>query len=222
MGNDEGRALMEETVRDFLDGITDFGNVKDRICFRLVNTERNRDFLSAAPHRNFMDLSTAYYICFEMSDGRFASVAVNDRIMEDWGVTEDQLWDTAFANTQKIFPADVGRIHDVMAELAGAAMETPDEESGMVIVTNGKKWYGAGAVFYDTVLTHLTDILGEKIFLLPSSVHEFIALTDDGKTDPAILAEMVRNINREMVSEKEYLSDSVYHYEKDGEIKIVS
>ena len=172
--------------------------------------------------QNFMDLSTAYYICFEMPDGRFASVAVNDRIMEDWGVTEDQLWDTAFANTQKIFPADVGRIHDVMAELAGAAMETPDEESGMVIVTNGKKWYGAGAVFYDTVLTHLTDILGEKIFLLPSSVHEFIALTDDGKTDPAILAEMVRNINREMVSEKEYLSDSVYHYEKDGEIKIVS
>lgn len=222
MGNDEGRALMEETVRDFLDGITDFGNVKDRICFRLVNTERNRDFLSAAPHRNFMDLSTAYYICFEMPDGRFASVAVNDRIMEDWGVTEDQLWDTAFANTQKIFPADVGRIHDVMAELAGAAMETPDEESGMVIVTNGKKWYGAGAVFYDVVLTRLTDILGEKIFLLPSSVHEFIALTDDGKTDPAILAEMVRNINREMVSEKEYLSDSVYHYEKDGEIKIVS
>ena len=214
--------MMEETVRDFLDGITDFGNVKDRICFRLVNTERNRDFLSAAPHRNFMDLSTAYYICFEMSDGRFASVAVNDRIMEDWGVTEDQLWDTAFANTQKIFPADVGRIHDVMAELAGAAMETPDEESGMVIVTNGKKWYGAGAVFYDDVLTRLTDILGEKIFLLPSSVHEFIALTDDGKTDPAILAEMVRNINREMVSEKEYLSDSVYHYEKDGEIKIVS
>lgn len=222
MGNDEGRALMEETVRDFLDGITDFGNVKDRICFRLVNTERNRDFLSAAPHRNFMDLSTAYYICFEMPDGRFASVAVNDRIMEDWGVTEDQLWDTAFANTQKIFPADVGRIHDVMAELAGAAMETPDEESGMVIVTNGKQWYGAGAVFYDDVLTRLTDILGEKIFLLPSSVHEFIALTDDGKTDPAILAEMVRNINREMVSEKEYLSDSVYHYEKDGEIKIVS
>ena len=222
MGNDEGRALMEETVRDFLDGITDYGNVKDRICFRLVNTERNRDFLSAAPHRNFMDLSTAYYICFEMPDGRFASVAVNDRIMEDWGVTEDQLWDTAFANTQKIFPADVGRIHDVMAELAGAAMETPDEESGMVIVTNGKKWYGAGAVFYDDVLTRLTDILGEKIFHLPSSVHEFIALTDDGKTDPAILAEMVRNINREMVSEKEYLSDSVYHYEKDGEIKIVS
>jgi hypothetical protein len=53
-------------------------------------------------------------------------------------------------------------------------------------------------------------------------VHEFIALADDGKTDPAILAEMVRNINREMLSEKEYLSDSVYHYEKDGEMKVVS
>ena len=222
MGNDEGRALTEEAIRDFLDGITDYGNVKERICFRLVNTERNCDFLSVAPHRDFMDLSAAYYVCFEMPDGRFASVAVNSRLMDDWGVTEEEMWGTAFVNTQKIFPADIGRMNEVLAGMTGGNPDIPGEGNGLVIVTNGKKWYGAGAVFYDDVLTRLTDILGEKIFLLPSSVHEFIVLADDGKTEPAMLAEMVRNINRDMLSEKEYLSDSVYHYERGGEISIIS
>ena len=222
MRNDDERILMEETVRDFLEGITAYGNVKDRICFRLVNTKRNREFLDAAPHRDFMDLSAVYYMCFEMTGGKLASITVTDRMADEWGVTEEELWETAFANTQNILPADTMRLEDAISALWGNTAASPDEGNRMVVATNTKKWHGAATIFYDDVLTRLTDILGERIFLLPSSVHEFIAIADDGNTDPAVLAEMVRSINRDMVSGRDFLSDSVYRYEKGGGITIAA
>ena len=222
MRNDDERILMEETVRDFLEGISAYENVKDRICFRLVNTERNWEFLEAAPHRDFMDLSAVYYVCFEVTGGRYASITVTDRMADEWGVTEEELWETAFINTQKNLPAETMRMEDAISAFWGNTAAAPEEGNGMVVATNIKKWYGAATIFYDDVLTRLTDILGERIFLLPSSVHEFIAIADDGSTDPAFLAEMVRGINRDMVSGRDFLSDSVYRYEKGGGITIAA
>ena len=221
MRNDE-RVQMEETVRDFLEGITAYENVKDRICFRLVNTERNWEFLSAAPHRDFMDLSAVYYVCFEMTGGKLASITVTDRMADEWEVTEEELWEAAFANTQNILPAETGGLRDFASAFIGGTGSEPDEGNGMVVATNIKKWHEAATIFYDDVLAGITDILGERIFLLPSSVHEFIAIADDGNTDPAVLAEMVRSINRDLVSGRDFLSDSVYRYEKGGGITIAA
>lgn len=224
MRNEGGCTQIDVAIREFLDGISDYGNVKDRICFRLINTGRNRDFLDTVPHRDFLDLSAAYYVCFEMADGRFTNVAVTTRMADAWGVEEKELWEAAFVNTQRILPADVGYIQDVVAELADVFGEDGEgtAESGkqMVVATNQKKWHGAGSIFYDDVLTRLTDILGRKIFLLPSSVHEFLAVADDGMTDPGFLAGMVRSINTGMLPDNEFLSDNVYRYEKGGEITI--
>ena len=222
--NENGVTAMEDTASVFLDGITDYEKVKDRICYRLVNTERSRDFLSTAPHRDFMDLSAAYYVCFELPDGRFASAAVTDRLAANWKVDEAELWNAAFENTQRIFPAHTGTLRSELAGLASLGGEeytaAEAENNGIAIAPNEMKRYGAGSILYDGVLTRLTDIIVDNIFLLPSSVHEFLAVADDGMTDPGTLAGMVRSINTEIVSNAEVLSDHVYRYEKGGEITI--
>ena len=69
-------------------------------------------------------------------------------------------------------------------------------------------------------LGSLFDGSGGRIFILPSSVHELIAIADDGNVSPQMLKDIVRDINRTTLNEQEFLSDSVYRYEKGGELKI--
>ena len=61
--------------------------------------------------------------------------------------------------------------------------------------------------FYDKTRNGIT----QKI--LPSSVHEVLAIPDDGKQDPKHLKRMVETVNRNEVSVSEQLSDNVYYYD---------
>ena len=49
---------------------------------------------------------------------------------------------------------------------------------------------------------------------------ELIAIADDGNVNPQMLKDMVRDINRTVLNEQEFLSDNVYRYERGGEITI--
>lgn len=55
--------------------------------------------------------------------------------------------------------------------------------------------------------------LGEPFYILPSSRHEVILLPDRCGLETADLAEMVKDVNRQVVDEKDVLSDHVYHFD---------
>ena len=51
-----------------------YDGVKDRIVFKLINTAKNRKFLSTVPHRSFLDLSVVFYVLLEVTaDGTAAA-----------------------------------------------------------------------------------------------------------------------------------------------------
>ena len=52
------------------------------------------------------------------------------------------------------------------------------------------------------------------LYILPSSVHEVIAVSSD-MGSPEMLAQMVVEVNMQEVSLDERLSNQVYHYDKD-------
>ena len=56
--------------------------------------------------------------------------------------------------------------------------------------------------------------LGGNFFLLPSSVHEILAVPDDGQIDYRELSETVYDINRTIVEPREFLSDKVQYYDR--------
>ena len=49
--------------------------------------------------------------------------------------------------------------------------------------------------------------------ILPSSIHELILLADDGTLTVEELQNTVREINETEVSESDFLSNEVYHYD---------
>ena len=86
-------------------------------------------------------------------------------------------------------------------------------ENQMYVISNSNSVNGASAIFYSDALAELSDRLGGvDLFVLPSSVHEVIAVSTDMGT-PEMLAQMVQEVNGTQVSLEEQLSDHVYKFD---------
>ena len=132
-------------------------------------------------------------------------------------------------NTPELLPARVQDMRDVMVDMFGmsdapeeAGEAFPDEVYGdsMFVVSNSAKINGASVMFYpNNVLGRLADKLGDDLYILPSSIHETIAIRATG-ADPDALAEMVKEVNDTQVAKEERLSYHVYHF--DGKTGVLS
>ena len=72
--------------------------------------------------------------------------------------------------------------------------------------------------FYNMVMESVKEKLGGDILLLPSSVHEVIAIPS-GMYGAEL--ETVTRVNTEVLDKEQYLSDSVYAYSrKTGRVEI--
>lgn len=206
-------------------GILDMDNARDNIVFQVVNTMQNEDMLRDMPHRDYQDLSIIYRWVVAVDERGIQSTVVRDNLAKQLGMTEADLFKCAVENTRRIFPPMVKSMNDVMrdmmmsdgmpAEIADMMLEEMPADRTMWIISNERGVNGAGSMLYEDVLHKLAMQLESDLYLLPSSVHECIAVSVD-MGDPYELAEMVNEINMSQVSLEERLSNQVYHYDKDA------
>ena len=205
-------------------GILDMDNARDNIVFQVVNTMQNEDMLRDMPHRDYQDLSIIYRWVVAVDERGIQSTVVRDNLAKQLGMTEADLFKCAVENTRRIFPPMVKSMNDVMrdmmmsdgmpAEIADMMLEEMPADRTMWIISNDRGVNGAGSMLYEDVLHKLAMKLESDLYLLPSSVHECIAVSVD-MGDPYELAEMVNEINMYQVSLEERLNQ-VYHYDKDA------
>ena len=202
-----------------------FDNPEEKIVFQLINTEQNKDMLAHVPHREWKDLSIIYRWVIAVDDRGVQSTVVRDNLAKQLGMTEADLFKCAVENTRRILPPVVKSMNDVIrdmfisdgmpVEMADMMIEEMPADRMMWIISNEKGINGAGSMLYEDVLHKLAMQLESDLYLLPSSVHECIAVSVD-MGDPYELAEMVNEINMSQVSLEERLSNQVYHYDKDA------
>ena len=199
---------------DITEKVTDAAFARERLCYRLVNGEKNTELLERIPHRDFLDLSIVYYLSVDAGNGSHASILVDSRMARCWGMSEPDLYRIARENTPRLFPAETGGLADV---LRGALGVFPLGDGGpdLRIVTNKGKFYGAAAILYDGVLEAEAERAGGDIYVLPSSVHEVLVLKKADGFGVEGMAAMIREINESEVSPEEVLSDSLYCYSKE-------
>ena len=89
---------------------------------------------------------------------------------------------------------------------------SPDQ--AMYVISNDRGLNGAISMLYEDKLHGLAEEIGTDLYIMPSSVHEVIAVSSN-MGDPNELAQMVAEINMDQVSLEERLSNQVYHYDKD-------
>jgi hypothetical protein len=104
--------------------------------------------------------------------------------------------------------------NEMPPEIADMMISEMPPEQQMYVISNEKKINGAVSMLYEDVLYDLAEKLGSDLYILPSSVHEVIAISAT-MGDPNELADMVTEINMGQVALDERLSNQVYHYDKE-------
>ena len=218
-----------EEFSDVAQMYSNYDAVKDKIVMAVVNTAKNRELLSQVPHTEREDLSLIYKVVVGTGADGIGSITIRNEHMEQWGVTVDEIHEMAMKNTKEILPVTVQTMTEVMREMFGSD-GMPEEMAEMMfsdmplnqqmfIISNKSKVNGAASMFYEDTLSELADKIGTSLYILPSSVHEVIAVSTDMGT-PEALAGMVREVNGGQVAPEEQLSDHVYKC--DAKAKIIS
>ena len=199
--------------------LKDYSQVKEKLFIRVSDAKENEAFLRMAPHKEVDGLAISYHIAFEGLHGVEASTPVTYKMMEMFGVTEEQLHADALESTQRLYPVQYTSMAEVMNKMMGIDADMdPDmmpatEGPQLMVLTNMQGIHGAATLFYPGQLEAIAQQMGSDFFVLPSSVHETLILPDDGTAEPDSLQFMVREINQSTVAPEDRLSDFVYHYD---------
>ena len=140
--------------------------------------------------------------------GEVANIQVTDSLLRQCGLAIDEAFAIAMKNIESV--AQISPIRTVLEELLGEELPDGDNEPKMIIVSNEQRCNGAPLMFSKKIQSELLEIFGKKaVYVLPSSIHEFIAVSasympiDD-------MREMVRTINENEVDPEDRLTDEVY------------
>ena len=220
----EAAEAMDEVFKEATIPPLDISTAKDNIIFQLVNTVQNEDMLKNKPHREFHDLSVMYRWVVSVEEKQMSTIVINNSLAESLGMDEEQLFKAAVENTRRIMPPVVQSMNEVMRdifvadgmpkELADLMVGEQEPEMTMWIITNESKIDGAASMLYEDKLHNLAESVGTDLYILPSSVHEVIAVSVE-MGEPEELAQMVSEVNMAQVELGERLSNQVYHYDKD-------
>ena len=207
------------------DIIMDYERIKDYICGKVVNTERNAELLSDVPNIPLCDLSIIFFVKLPDFKEQTASITIHNSLMDSWGVDTDTLYEVAKNNTPRLLPGNVRSMESVLPGLfydePGDFLSTgfddihPADEFRLYVATNNARVNGAAVFLYDNLLLGFAERIGADFFILPSSIHELLFLPDTKAMDVEALRDMVKSVNTSEVRPEEVLSDNVYHYSRE-------
>ena len=202
----------ESEVKDF---VSDYEKVKDHTYLRLI--PGNSPVLSDTPHRMIEDMALVVNIHLEnFSDENGRScVVVTKPLMDMYGINEAQLFADAERNSLAEEPLVFTPLCDMIRSLIESNEVPSPEEAGIVtyIATNKSGFHGASVLAYPEFAEKAAETIGGSFYMLPSSVHEFILIKDDGKPNAKDLNKMVKNVNETVLEPRDLLSSQCYHYD---------
>ena len=196
--------------------ITDYETVKDHLVMQVVPVEPNKEMLENIPHKTVEDIAVVYRVEIPGSTDGSATTLVTNPLLDQYGVTAEQLHTDAVAAQVANHPPVLKNMSEMMAEMSGGLMDMPESPMWVATVEGGMN--GASVTQLPDFLQEAAERLGGDYFVLPSSVHEVLFIRDDGSFEREALETMVKGVNATEVSEADFLSDSVYHYDSDDHI----
>ena len=193
-------------------------NSKDKIFFRLVNTEANQFLISNVPHKTWNDLSVIYYVDFGTDgDNCHQTLVITDMMCDFLGFSVEDLDKLARANAERVLQASISGMSSILAVFGYGDKQPSNEELAdnetLYVLTNTKKFLGASTVLYSNLISDFAKKMNfENIFIIPSSIHEVLLLPDRGNMSIQDLNKMVCDINNSLLDPEEVLSSNCYIY----------
>lgn len=190
-----------------------FEMISDKVIYRLVSFEKNKELLESVPYVKFMDLAIIYYLMMDITENGTAAMLIRNEHMEKWGTDAKEIHRMAAANTEKLLPYEFYTMKAMLSELGADILEVRNDI--MYILTNKARCYGAAAILYEDRLEQIGRFLGENYYVIPSSVHEVIIIGEkDAWGGREALEDMIRDVNDTEIDPEEILSYHAYYYDR--------
>lgn len=167
-----------------MDFFKDYEKVKDKICYRLIHYEMNKEFLEKVPYIPFLDLAIVFFYSFDNEQIGKGTIAIYNSHKETWKVSNAELLERAKENTTRLYPSEVLPMTDVLEMIMdrGADKDLKDsfyeekeellETLPMHVLSNTARFLGAICMLYPEVLENVFRETNEGFYILPSSIHE--------------------------------------------------
>ena len=184
--------------------------------------------LQKVPHRPFFDLEIVYYMGTD-EFGKEGEFLIDDYVAKRLGISENDLFQHAVNNLKHVIPVTLEPIQDVILksfEMPCIEDITEGEQcllcdlmgsnphNDIWVFSNEHKRYGASAVLSLERLQPLAQYLSSDLYLLPSSVHEMLVAPAECFCIRDLKTLLSEVTHLEVTSENEYLSESIYRYDR--------
>ncbi len=161
-----------ENRPDFnLDELTDYDKMKQTLAMEVVSAERNADLLERVPHRNLEDMAVVYRFVLNDDESGRGTILVTNKMLENYGVSADQLHEDAMKNAPEIKPAIIRGMSEVLGQqmgvedLAAIGLDIPPEEEMMFVATVEGNIHGAGVIAYQDFMEKASERVGGGEFI---------------------------------------------------------
>lgn len=199
----------------------DYESIREYLVIRPLNYEKNTERVEKGVYNVTGDIALTLYVSIGNFSGLYTSSMVPKVVFEGWNRSREQVMNDAMENTYRLFPPrlfnwlDAERFGD---EDYGIFME-PDKEVRLdrsafaTFVTTKSQINGAIAIFLPGVAKRLGELIGNDLFIAFTSMHE-AAVHNCEKVYPETIRESLKELNRELPSEDDFLSEKVYYYNR--------
>lgn len=226
--------------RRFLNGpcltLDNFQPIKSKVMFVLASKPDNAAALNHIPYRHILDL-VMYYQLYMGGEEDYCRTVGNDDL-EEWHIKEQDLYEAAMENTQKLFPPvlqimkpqvdhiELVTVAETPEEILKYTAHLQDKKAPMYVLTTRQGWYGAGCILYAHLLEQISDSCKESLVILPVSPHYVILIQDaiqGGKNGIGISGWNELMSFFKGLGKTEALSDHIYSFDRaDRTLKIAA
>lgn len=153
--------------------------------------------------------------------GGAAKVVIGSDILEACGMTRNEVFSAAYKNLdageviirsmfdlEKVFTMPGG--FDALDCLT--VDDLTDDDLQMYFITNKDGFFGAMSLFGNDTVKRIGEKLGDY-YIIPSSIHEMIIVKKTDGMEPDFVIDMIRQINDNVVDDKDILSYELYQYD---------
>ncbi len=149
----------------------DWNRLKDYVVAYLMSSDKDEEYLDYYPHKEFHDMLLFYQFIFVREDGARMFCQINWNMLEKYGISIEELHDTAMDNLAYQTEFGIGNLDEEIKTITDE--NTPKFKA--IAISNTKRFIGANVVLDAKFMSMVADLLGDQFYLISPSHHEWIA-----------------------------------------------
>lgn len=205
-----GNANMEELLQ--------WDNIKDKVVCRLINMEKNKEMLKNVPYIPWFDLAVIFCIVLKDDTEEMATAMINQNLCRTWKKSVEDLMKVAKKKTVSLFPPKKESLRNIIESMMGKSDLPYDNiKDNMIVLTNTKLSHGAITFLYPKVLSEIAKEWQADLYIIPCGIHETIAMPANVIERQKVLS-VIKDMNEHAVQEMDFLSDSIYYYDREKQV----